>query len=132
MSRKHGRNGRILIALTSGGVAEPLTFVAQWGLDFSTPTTDVTAMGDANQTFLAGLPASGGDFSGFWDDASVQTYTAATDGIARKFYLYPDFAVTTIYWFGTVLPDVKYTSSVSGAIGISGKWVPASTIARVG
>jgi len=112
VARLHGRNGRIYIGLASNGTAEPLNFQAKWSLDFSTDKADATAMGDANKIFVAGLPVAGGDFSGWYDDATVQTYTAATDGVARKFYLYPSTSNNAQYWFGTVLPDFKVDGSV--------------------
>ena len=46
-------------------------------------------MGDQNLIRVAGLPDASGDFSGFYDTVTAQTYTAATDGLPRNFYLYP-------------------------------------------
>lgn len=133
MARRHGRNGRIYIALNSGGTAEPLNFAAKWSINFATDKQDVTAMGDTNKIYVAGLPDAMGEFSGFYDDATAQTYTAATDGVARKFYLYPDLTNTPgQYFFGTVLPDFKVDSDVGGAIAMSASWSAASAIAKVG
>jgi hypothetical protein len=132
VSRIAGRNGRIYIALASGGTAEPLNFVAKWSLDFSTPKFDMTAMGDVNQVSGSGLPAAKGSFSGFYDNATVQTYTAATDGVARKFYLYPDLGTATQYWFGTVFPDMKIDSDVAGPVAMSAAFESASGLAKVG
>jgi hypothetical protein len=119
--------------LTSGGTAEPIAFLTSFSMAAATDKQDVTAFGDANKIYVAGLPDASGSFEGWYDDATVQTYTAAVDGIARKMYLYPD-AVTTPgqYWFGTVLPDFNVSSSVDGAVSISASWNAASTIAKVG
>jgi hypothetical protein len=63
----------------------------------------------------------------------VQTYTAATDGVARKFYLYPDLVNDPAqYWFGTILPDFKVDGDVGGAVAVSASWSAASAIAKVG
>jgi hypothetical protein len=48
---------------------------------------------------------------------TVQTYTAAVDGLARKFYLYPDVTNTPgQYFWGTIFPDFAITSAVDAAI----------------
>jgi hypothetical protein len=122
LARRHGRNGQIYIALTSNGTATPLNFQAKWSINFST-----------DKVYVAGLPDASGDFSGFYDDATVQSYTAATDGVARPFYLYPDRVNTPgQYFFGTIFPDFKLDGDVGGALKVSASWVAASTIAKVG
>lgn len=133
MSRIHGRNGRIYMGLASDtAVAVPLPFFATWSIAFTTDKAEVTAMGDANKVYVAGLPDASGEFSGFYDDATVQTYTAATDGLARKFYLYPSILTTTQYFFATILPDFSVNSGVGGAVEVSASWNAASTVVKVG
>lgn len=132
MSRIHGRNGRVYLALASGGTAEPVADLSEWSIKFSTDKADVTAFGDGNKVYVAGLPDASGDFKGFYDDATVQTYTAATDGVARRFYLYPSTLTSSQYWFGTVLPDFDVQAGVGGAVEISSSWNAASNIAKVG
>lgn len=131
MTRIAGRNGRVYMGLASSGTAEPVAFQAEWSINFTTPKIDVTAMGDTNKVTVAGLPEATGSFSGFYDDATVQTYTAATDGVARKFYLYPSISGTR-YFFGTINADASFSSSVSGAVTISSNWEAASQIQEVG
>lgn len=132
MARIHGRNGRVYMNLTSAGTAEPVAFLTSWTLKAATDKADVTSFGDSNKVYVAGLPDASGDFAGFYDDATVQTYTAAADGIARKFYLYPSTSTTSQYWWGTILPDFEADGSVSGAVAIKASWNAASTIAKVG
>ena len=132
MARIHGRNGRVYMSLTSGGTAEPLAFLTNWTIKAATDKADVTAFGDANKVYVAGLPDASGDISGFYDDSTVQTYTAATDGIARKFYLYPSTSTATQYWWGTVLPDFEADGSVSGAVTLKGSWAAGSAIVKQG
>lgn len=133
MARIHGRNGRIYMGLaSSAATAEPLQFFAKWSVNFATDKAEVTAFGDSNKIYVAGLPDASGDFSGFYDDATVQTYTAATDGQARKFYLYPNTTNATQYFFGTVLPDIKVDGDVSGAVAVSASWNAGSLIQKVG
>ncbi len=133
--RIHGRNGRVYLALASSGTAEPIAFLSDWSISFAVDKQEVTALGDANKVYVAGLPDASGDFSGFYDDATVQTYTAASDGVARKFYLYPNTTGapgTGQYFFGTVLPDFKVNAGVGAAAQVSSSWNAASPIVKVG
>lgn len=132
MSRIHGRNGRVYMNIASGGTAEPIAFLSSWSISFQTDKADVTAFGDGNKVYVAGLPDASGEFSGFYDDATAQTYTAATDGVARKFYLYPSTLTNGQYWWGTVLPDFSVNAAVGGAAEISSSWNAASGISKVG
>jgi len=132
MSRIHGRAGRVYINLTSGGTAEPVAFLSGWSINFAVDKSDVTAFGDPNKVYVSGLPDASGDFSGFYDDATVQVYNAAVDGVARKFYLYPSTNTSGQYWWGTILPDFKVNGDVGGPVQISSSWNAASPIAKVG
>lgn len=132
ISRIAGRNGRVYLALASGGTAEPVAYQADWAINFGTNKMDVTAMGDTGKTFLAGLPERTGTFAGFYDDATVQTYTAATDGVARKFYLYPNLSTVTQYFWGTIVVDMNIDASVDGPVKVSAAWSSASDITKNG
>lgn len=132
MSRISGRRGRVYLEIASGGSAEPLPFVAAWSITFATEKIDVTAMGDTTKTYVAGIPDAQGEWSGFFDDATNQSYTAAVDGLARKFYLYPDTNSTGKYFWGTILPDLSVNSTVNGAAEMTASWAASTTIARVG
>jgi hypothetical protein len=115
--------------------AEPLPFYASWSISFATEKAEVTAFGDGNKVYVAGLPDASGEFSGFYDTATAQTYTAAVDGLARKFYLYPSNTGSPgagQYFFGTILPDFSVNATVSGAAEVSASWNAASAIAKVG
>lgn len=132
MARFHGRKGRVYLAVAPGAEASPLPFVATWSISASTDKQDVTAMGDSNKVYVAGLPDASGSFGGFMDDASAQTYTAAVDGQPRKWYLYPNLDTPTVYWFGQILPDYKGDSGVGDSAKFSADWNAASSIVRVG
>ena len=133
MARIHGRNGRVYLALASSGTAEPLAFQATWTISFATDKAEVTALGDTNKTYVAGLPDASGEFGGWYDDTTVQSYTAASDGVARKWYLYPN-QVGTVgqYFFGTILPDFTVEAGVADAVSVRAAWNAASTIQKVG
>jgi hypothetical protein len=121
------------VNLTSGGTAEPLTFITNWSIGLATDKYDVTAMGDTTKVYVAGLPDASGDVSGFYDTATAQLYTAAIDGVARKAYLYPDIVGSPAqYFFGTALLDFNVTDPVDGPVAITGSWSAASSFAKVG
>lgn len=132
MARIHGRNGTLYAAITSGGTAEPITYMSQWSLNFATDTVDVTAMGDRNKVKVGGLPDASGSYSGWYDNATPQFYTAAVDGVARKFYLYPDTNTSSQYFFGTAIFDMNITAGVDGAVAISGDIEASSVVAKIG
>lgn len=130
MARHHGRNGRIYLQAVSGtGNAVPLPFQASWTINQTTDKQDVTAFGDGNKIYVAGLPDSSGDFSGFLDDATSQTFVAAIDGLSRNFYLYPDLTVSpNVYFFGKILVDFSADGSVSGPVNFKASWNAAGPI----
>src|SRR5918994_7729137 len=112
MARFAGRFGRVYMGIASDtATAEPVPFIASWSLAAETDKIEVTAMGDASKVYVAGLPDASGEFSGFMDDQTAQTYTAAIDGLPRKFYLYPNVNVATLYFYGTVFADFSVNAS---------------------
>lgn len=132
MARLHGRKMRLYAAIASGGTAEPIAFLNSWSFDRSTDRADVTAWGDTNKTYVVGMPDATGSYGGFYDDATAQFYTAASDGIARKFYLYPNTDDTTKYFFGTAFLDQSFSGSIDGPETLSGTWAAATDIIKVG
>lgn len=131
MARSHGRNGAVYLGATNGAAASPVTFQASWSISMTVAKQDVTAFGDGNLIYVAGLPDASGDFSGFWDDATSQTYIAATDGLSRNMYLYPNItADPNTYFFGTVLPDFAMDGAVGGAVTTKTTWNAASRVQR--
>jgi hypothetical protein len=130
MSRIHGRNGIVYVGVNSGDLASPAAFLSDWSINFTVAKVDVTAMGDQNLIWTAGLPDASGDFSGFYDTASAQTYAAAQDGLPRNFYLYPSSNQAGQYFFGQILPDYALSGSVTAAVTLKSTWNAASRIQR--
>ncbi len=131
-ARFHGRNARLYVALAAGGSASQVAYLDKIDMQNSTDKPEVTAFGDANKTYVAGLPDDKGSFSGAADIAGADLYTAARDGIARKTYIYPDITnAPGTYWFTTAFFDFSTSLAVSDAGKISGNWVAASDVIRV-
>lgn len=109
-----------------------MAFLSDWSINFTVAKVDVTTMGDQNLIWVAGLPDASGDFSGFYDTATAQTYVAATDGQPRNFYLYPSTLTSQVgqYFFGTILPDYAVAGGVSAAVSLKSTWNAASRIQR--
>lgn len=133
MARIHGRRGRLYAGISSDtAAAEPVTFLDKWSLDFSVDRVDVSCFGDSNKVYVAGIADASGSFSGFYDNATAQLFTAATDGLARKTYIYPDTSSSTTYFFGTALFDFNMSTGTAEASSVSGSWSAASAFTKVG
>lgn len=133
MARITGRRGRMYVQLLSTDTqAQPVAFLNKWSISSSTDTFEVTAFDDDNKTYLAGLPDAQGTLTGWYDDATVQTYAASRDGSARKMYLYPSTSNNGQYWFGTSIFDFNAEGGVDGAVSISGSWRASGNIQKVG
>jgi hypothetical protein len=131
MSRIHGKSGVCYVAIASGASAQPIAFLTDWNLSFTVDQPEVTAFGDLNKIYVSGLPDASGDFSGFYDDSSQQLYTAARDGIARNFYLYPNqVADPKQYWFGQILPDFAVSGGIGAAVSIKANFKASSAIIK--
>ena len=129
MSRHHGRNGAVYVSATNGAAAAPCATQASWTLSKVVAKSDVTAFGDGNLVYVAGLPDASGDFGGFWDDATAQTYTAAGDGHCRTMYLYPDIANSpNVYHFGQILADFAIDGAIAGPVNFKSTWNAAGPI----
>lgn len=120
MARYHGRKGRLYLSTTGTGVAIPVASLSSWSLDYSTDKEEVTAFGDANKTYVQGLPDVSVEFSGFYDDtdSTVKTASASADG--SKAYLYISTDAATKYAYGPAWVDFSVEVAVDGAVTISG------------
>jgi hypothetical protein len=132
VGRIAGRNAAIYLGATTSAAASPVTFQNTWSMNFTSEKIDVTGFGESTKTYVAGIADAQGEFAGFYDDATPQTYTAAIDGLSRRFYLYPSSLTPTQYFFGTVFADMSVNGAVAGAVEVSASWNAASSIAKVG
>lgn len=127
----HGRRGKLYAGIASDTAsAEPIANLKSWSLSQTVDRSDVTCFGDTNKKYVSGLPDAQGQFSGFYDTNTAQLYTAAQDGLARKFYLYPDTSDGD-YFFGTALFDWTIETPVDGPVTISGSFAAASNVSKV-
>lgn len=131
MSRYAGRRGQIYLGIANeAATAEPLPFVSTWSLSMENEKIDVTTMDDSNMVYVGGMANASGEWGGFHDDSTSQSYEAASDGLPRKFYLYPNRLAPTKYFWGTVIADMTINSTVNGAVEMSANWTAASGISK--
>ncbi len=134
MARIHGRFGQLYVGATTSAAASPVAATKSWTLDAQTDYVDVTAQGDTSKQSVAGLPGGSGSFEAFYDEAAYSgaVFTAASDGLARKIYMYPNTSTMTKYWFFTGFISGSVTSSVDGATSVAGKFAAATDVIAVG
>lgn len=127
-----GRKGRLYAdtSVAANGSAKPIANLNSWSISQATDRTEVTSFGDTTKTYIAGLRDASGDFGGY-HDTDGELYNA-TDGEARKFYLYETTDTTTKYWYGTATFDITTNGTVGGAVEVSGSWAASSSVTRVG
>lgn len=131
MARISGRKGSLYVDLPGSGAATPVPNVRKYTLASTVNTIDVTAMGDTTKVYVADLPDASGTYEAFYDTASAQLYAAASDGIARKTYLYPDQSIPGTYYFGTATFDMTLDVDVAGAVTVNGSFKAATSFVRV-
>ena len=129
-----GRNGRLYVdtSAAANGSAQPISNLNSFSINQTASRTEVTSFGDQTLTYVAGLRDAQGDFGGFWDaDGTLTRYVS--DGVARKFYLYPQSGSAHVgtYWYGTATFDLTTTQTVGGAVESSGSWAAATSVGYV-
>ncbi len=133
MAKIAGRNARLFVGVTSGSAATEMAYISSFEVNAASDRYDVTSYGDTSKTYVAGLSDASGSFSGFFDTASAQSYTAAADGLARRYYFYPDLTgAPTVYFYGTGFFDFSATFPVDGAATVSGTWSAATPMYKAG
>lgn len=114
------------------GAAVPIVNLNSWSLDRTTDKIDTTSFGDLSKTMVVSLPDSALTFSGFWDTDGEQYKIANNIDGGRKTYLYPTTSDTSKYFFGTFHHDVSVSTTVSGAVEVSGSGGAATSLRSVG
>lgn len=119
------------VGIASGAAASPIAYLSDWTITFAVDQPEVTAFGDLNKIYVSGLPDASGTLNGFFDDQSRQIYTAARDGVARNFYLYPNQITDPLmYWFGQILPDFEVDGGIAAALTIKSSWKASTNVLK--
>lgn len=110
------------LSTTGTGTASAIN-LAQWSLNKATDKIDVTSFGDANKTYVQGLPDISGSLSGFWDHSDSKLFTAADSSDGCNLYLYMSSDASGLYFYGPAWLDASIEVGVSAAVSISANFV---------
>lgn len=128
-ARIPGTRGVVYLAATTTAAASPVTFVSDWTVSVAQTWIDVTGCGAAQKEYVTGIPDVSGSFSGWYDDATSQTYLAARDGLPRSFYLYPDQRdAPGECFYGSVIADFAVAGGVQAAVAMTCAWRAAGPV----
>ena len=114
MSTLHGKGSILYMGAGTAVVAAQITEVAEWSIDRDFDEDPDPALQDTWETRLKGLHRFSGAFSGNFDDAQDQAWDAAVATTHTPFYLYPDSATMTRYYYGFIWPKVSVAGGVTG------------------
>lgn len=130
MARYHGGKGRVMMSVTAATAAVTLT-LSGWTLNRATDRAEVTSFGDANKTYVQGLPDIQGGVNGFAESADDRLFDASesTDGV--KLYLYMSTDALGIYFYGPAWVDASIEVPVGGAVTMSGSFAANGSWGRI-
>lgn len=130
-TRYHGGKAVVQMGIGAGAIAVVVS-LSQWSLDKTTDKVDVTAFGDANKTYVEGLPDIKGSLSGWFDSANDALFDGAESATGVALYLYPSSLLPLQYHYGPAWLDASISVDVKGAVSIKGNFVAAGAWGRLG
>lgn len=125
-TKLHGKNGAIYLGGAKGSGGIKVATKSSWNLQRNRDYVDATVFGEANKTYLAGLPNVQGSFSGILDVSGDLLLNAATSD-SQTMYLYADddpFSTTSavLVAHGPALIDANVDASNTDAVRITGEF----------
>jgi hypothetical protein len=125
-TKLHGKNGAIYLGGAKGAGGVKVATKSSWTLQRNRDYVDATVFGEANKTYLAGLPNVQGSFNGILDVSGDLLLNAATSE-SQVMYLYADddpFSTTDeiLVAHGPALIDANVDASNTDAVRISGEF----------
>lgn len=130
MARYHGKGGVVYMSTTGTGTATAVVSLSEWTLNKNTDKAEVTSFGDANKTYVQGLPDISGSISGFFDSSDDTLFDAAESPDGVNLYLYPSELAPSIYHCGPAWIDASISVPVSGAATVSASFVANGSWSR--
>jgi len=119
----HAKDAIVYLAPNGSDEASELLGCSEWTLDMSTDTVEVTSFGDANKTYVQGLPDISGSLTVFWRDDENKLFLAQASTQPVKCYLYFSRNATGRYAYGKAWLSTSLNSAVSGAVSLSANFV---------
>jgi hypothetical protein len=125
-TKLHGKNGAIYLGGAKGSGGTKVATKSSWTLQRNRDYVDATVFGEANKTYLAGLPNVQGSFAGILDVSGDLLLSAATSD-ALTMYLYADddpfsASSTVLVAHGPALIDANVDASNTDAVRITGEF----------
>jgi hypothetical protein len=125
-TKLHGKNGAIYLGGAKGSGGIKVATKSSWTLQRNRDYVDATVFGEANKTYLAGLPNVQGSFAGILDVSGDILLNAATSD-SQTMYLYADdnpFSTTSLVLVahGPALIDASVDASNTDAVRITGEF----------
>jgi len=130
-TKLHGKNGAIYVGGAKGSGGIKVATKSAWTLQRNRDYVDATVFGEANKTYLAGLPNVQGTFAGILDVSGDMLLNAATSD-SQQLYLYADdnpFSTTSLVLVahGPALIDASVDASNTDAVRITGEFRAAGS-----
>lgn len=122
----HGKTA-VLYLGANGGAAIPIAEQLDWSIDMDVAMVDTTPLNNVWKQSVKGMLGFTGSFGGNFDPNSNQLFLAAISNVPENFYLYPQSAVPTAYYYGTAWVQLgkvaagSTTSKASSSIKLSGQ-----------
>ncbi len=118
MANLHGKNAVIYLSPGSGAAIE-VSEQNDYSIESDFDDDETTELGDTWKTFVKGTSGWSGAINGNFDTASKTLWNAMTAATPQNFYLYPDRATTTRYYYGTCW--VRLPTVLTGGVAAKGK-----------
>src|SRR5260370_4889984 len=106
MARLHGRNALFYLE-GSGANSVPFSNAADYALDVTFATVDVSQLGDDWVQTIQGQRAFSGSVGGPFETSSTLGWDAMMGATARAFYLYPDKTTLATYYSALPCFDIR-------------------------
>lgn len=111
MGTLHGKGSVLYMSGASGEAAVKIAEAVEWSIDLDHDEDPDPALGDEWETRLKGHKRFSGAFSGNFDDAQDTLWDAFNSAASSKFYLYPEAAAPTRYYYGNIWPKPSMAGS---------------------
>lgn len=118
----HGKTSVLYMSATGTTLAVNVVGLTSWSLDKATDLVEVSAMGDANKSYVQGLPDVKGSFAGVFDSGTDQLFDGADSADGVLMYLYPNALVPTVYHYGPAWVNASIATGVTAAVTVSGSF----------
>lgn len=112
----HGRRGVVYLSASLAVAASLAGTIRGFTLDLSRDYPEVTEFGDANKTYVVGLPSFQGTLDGFFasDQSPIMSAQASVTGC--NIYLYPSQDAPARWVGGPAFLDATIRSAVDQAV----------------